>query len=341
VEWERVVAAANVEGKVVVNIPPGDQFRRIVGPFSQAYPHIELEAVGLGGRSFSTRVIPERQAGKYLWDVFIDGPTTALKRLHPVGALDPLPSALILPIVLDDKNWLGGFAAGWVDETQSLAYQFEINLASPAQVNRDVIPVSELGAVADLIDPKWKSKIIMEDPRVPGGGQGDATHFVLTLGEDWYRTLLTEQDIQISQDGRAIADAMVRGDKLILIGGSSALQEFQKEGIGTFVKPLVAPPDAKTDADVRLRGGWGHMALMNQAPHPNAAKVFINWMLGPAGAQAWVDEQDGTVGSRRTDVNNPVDLTMPAEVVPKNIDLQKYAPYKDKAIEISIEVLGR
>jgi ABC-type Fe3+ transport system substrate-binding protein len=52
----------------------------------------------------------------------------------------------------------------------------------------------------------------------------------------------------------------------------STLTELQKEGLGRNVKPL-------SEGIVTLSPGFGGLELLNQAPHPKAAQVFVNWLL--------------------------------------------------------------
>ena len=63
---------AKKEGKVVVNTFPGDGYKRALKAFTQAYPDIKLEHTGLHSQDFAPRILQERQANLYTWDVVID-----------------------------------------------------------------------------------------------------------------------------------------------------------------------------------------------------------------------------------------------------------------------------
>ena len=79
----------------------------------------------------------------------------------------------------------------------------------------------------------------------------------------------------------------------------AVLKEFLDQGVGKSLKPIDIP-EIRT---VTAQGIW----LFNKAPHPNAARVFINWFLTKEGQKAWT--HTGSLGnSRRTDVE-PVDIT--------------------------------
>src|SRR5262249_7054950 len=113
VAWEQALAAARQEGSLVLALQPGDVWRQWVERFEQTYPGIKLEATSITGADFVPRVLPERRADQYLWDVYIGGPESPYRGLKPAGALAPLKPAVLLPAGLDDGNWVGGFDAGF------------------------------------------------------------------------------------------------------------------------------------------------------------------------------------------------------------------------------------
>ena len=57
---------------------------------------------------------------------------------------------------------------------------------------------------------------------------------------------------------------------------------FQREGIGLNVKPINLPQDTSGP-------GTGGLRLLSNAPHPNARKIFVNWLLSHEGRAGLVD----------------------------------------------------
>jgi ABC-type glycerol-3-phosphate transport system substrate-binding protein len=111
-EWSRTLAAAKQEGAVTIAGPAVQTLRDVILKFQEAYPEIRIQYTGLGAADFEARIGPERDAGQYLWDVYIDGISTTFYTVQiPAGWWDPLKSALIRPEVSDDSKWLGGFDA--------------------------------------------------------------------------------------------------------------------------------------------------------------------------------------------------------------------------------------
>jgi hypothetical protein len=107
-EWETVLAAAEKEGQVNIAGPAGDIFRQVlVEDFRAAHPKIKVEYLGGAGRDKVARILREREAGIYGWDLYIGGANSALTSFKPVKAFDSFKSTLVLPEVIQDKFWIG------------------------------------------------------------------------------------------------------------------------------------------------------------------------------------------------------------------------------------------
>src|SRR5919197_1747633 len=112
-DWDKIVDAARSEGSVTVNTFPGSANQQALSAFTKAYPGIELEQTTLVSSALAPRILQERQAGIYTWDVIHQPTTTSLQVLKPQGVLDPIKPAIVRPDVIDDKGWRDGFAAGF------------------------------------------------------------------------------------------------------------------------------------------------------------------------------------------------------------------------------------
>ena len=296
-EWEATLAAAEKEAEVSIAGPPGDAFREaIVTGFGKLYPKIKVELLGGSGGDKVARILRERQAGVYGWDLYVSGPTSGLSAFKPAGALDPLKPSLILPESKNDKEWIGGFDAGWADSDKKFFYVFGGTLAGDnIYVNRDLITTNEIRSAQDLLDPKWMGKIVIQDPRVEGKGLTDMLVISLAYGEEMARKLLRDQKLVITHDRRQLVEWLVRGRYPIALGlNEYVLVSFQKKGVG---KNVTAVEDPKTA--VYWASGSSGIALFNRAPHPNAAKIYVNWLLSRSGQLEWVKT---LTNSRRVDV---------------------------------------
>jgi iron(III) transport system substrate-binding protein len=331
-EWDRVLAAARQEGTVVVAGPPGPRYRDAAMAFEKAYPGIALEFVGGFGRDHIPRILGERRNGVFAWDVYVGGSSNGYD-LMPAGALQPLRPALILPAVLDDSKWFGGFADGYHDKARQYVFGFVGQLSMHVYVNRDVVPTAELGHIDQLVEPPWRGRIVWQDPRVTGAGATTAGQLLLVKGEDFYRRLLA-QDVVAITDARQQAEFLVRGRYPIGIGVSSdRIAEMQAEGLGKGVEAL----EPKTPAGSRISSAFGALMYMDQPPHPHAAQVFINWLLSQEGQTLWVKASDGN--SRRLDVEGPADTALYPGVERRTVNDEEYFEYEERARQIAREIV--
>src|SRR5688500_3414912 len=106
-EWDRVVEAAKKEGSVaVIGLEGANTREALTADFERAYG-IPVEFHSDSGPGVAPLLATEREAGKYNWDVYVLGTTTALNALFPMGAFDPIEPALVRDDVKDPKNWRG------------------------------------------------------------------------------------------------------------------------------------------------------------------------------------------------------------------------------------------
>ncbi len=333
-EWDRVLAAAKQEGTVAVIGPTGDDRRTaLTEDFEKTYG-ITVEYLADAGAGIPPRISAERGADQYRWDVFIGGTTTGLESLIPMGALDPLEPALIRPEVKDPAQWRGG-TLEFVDEGRTLLVMTPFHRGT-LFINTAQVQPDELKSYRDLLDPKWRGRLVSDDPRRAGPGQATFTFFYLhpELGPDFMRALL-RQDLTLMQDYQQEIDAVGQGRVPILIGGSDALAEARiKQGIPLGI---VDPRVLRERSDVSPASGA--TALFNKAPHPNAARVYLNWLLDKDAQTAYA--RATSYVSSRLDV--PTDHTFPWRV-PEPGAVKTYdrnaMNAKDPVVALITEVLG-
>lgn len=113
-------------------------------------------------------------------------------------------------------------------------------------------------------------------------------------GDEWLKRLMVDQQPEFIRDRRQAVEAIVRGRFPLAFGiHPIILKDFQTEGQGTSVKNL-------DFTDFPGTAGGDVVLLFNRAPHPNAAKLFINWLLTKEGQTAWATNVRRN--SARTDI---------------------------------------
>lgn len=332
-QWDKTVAAAKQEGKLVINLQPGQVFRDWVANFEKKYPEIRLETAALFGADFVSRVLPERRADQYLWDIHVGGPESSHGGLVPAGAVEPLRPHLLLPEVLDDTKWLGGFNGGFTDKEGKYVYCIMADVTYQVFVNRDSVPEAQLSRTEELLDPRWKGKLSVYDPRIPGKGSVDAGHWVMVNGEEWWRQLLAQRPVA-TKDRRQQVEWLIRGQYPIAISSdTTTLTEFKRQGLGLNVKPL----DPESDMGQRLGMSFVFI-IMNRAPHQNAARLFANWVLTREAQEAYVKHTERN--SRRVDVTKVAETAPnPKRKYPPSINLQEYGRFDHRAQAIAREMI--
>jgi ABC-type Fe3+ transport system substrate-binding protein len=333
-DWDSTLEAAKKEGKVSVITDVTATLRDALTLDFQKKYGISVELFGSSGREVPPRVAAERKAGRYLWDIYIHGSTTALQSMIPMGAFDPLEPALILPDVKDPKTWRGG-AIEFLDPGKM------VMVMTPFQrgtifYNSKLVNAKEFTSHKDLLKPEWKGKLAVDDPRRGGPGVATFTFFYLhpELGPDFIRAL-GKQQMTILRDYAQEVDAVGQGRYPVLIGGADFVAiNRAKQGAPIAI---VDPRDLKEGTDVSPANG--NLAMFNKAPNPNAAKVYINWLLSKDG-QTIFARANGYV-SARLDV--PTDHTEPWRV-PQPGAIKTYTiaamQVRDKVRSLLKEVLG-
>lgn len=312
-DWRKVVEAAKKEGKVVAGGPPTAVLRK---QFKETFENkfgIELELLSAPGPQNAQRAIAEFKAGVKFFDVLHGGSGT-LQPLKNENMLAPFMDNIVLPEVKDPKHWWGGHL--WEDNVRShrFIYSFTADFSVPPFYNSSLVSASDVKSYDDLLQPKWKGKIGMFEPRVPSAGQGLWGYLMRAKGKE-YLQKLAEQSLYIHRDGQQIAVALAKGNVLIALALAQRFVEpFIKNGLPIKVLPALKEGLAGSN-------GFGTVAMMANAPHPNAAKVYLNWLLGKEGQELY--GRALTQGSRRYDVdtkwlarhNTPAakDVTTPEE----------------------------
>ncbi len=333
-DWNEALNAAKKDGKVAVITDVTAAIRdALTIPFQEKYG-ITVDLFGALGREIPPRVLAERKAGRYLWDVFVHGTTTGLESMIPAGAFDPLEPALIFPDIKDPKTWRGG-GLEFLDPNKTLMVMTPFQRGT-IFYNPKLVNAKEFKSYKDLLDPKWKGKLIMDDPRRAGPGQATLTFFYLhsELGVDFIRAL-GKQQITIFKDYAQEVDAIGQGRYPVLIGTADFVAVARaKQGIPIAI---VDSRQLKEGADVSPANG--SLALFNKAPHPNAAKVYINWLLSKEGQTVFA-RANGYV-SARLDV--PTDHAEPWRV-PQPGAIKTYTKAaqqaKNNLMPLLIEVFG-
>ncbi|MBI4333611.1 MAG: extracellular solute-binding protein [Chloroflexi bacterium] len=297
-EWERVVAAAKKEGEAMLYSSSGPAVRDPITKEIREKYGIALEWVAAPNVQLEERIMRERRAGLYNADVYFSGVSGV--DLGEQKVLQSLDNALILPEVLDTKVWWGGKML-FIDEGHTWAGI----LASPTPpifINTNMVKPEEVRSYKNFLEPKWKGKIVLFNPRTGGGLDWLYHASEVIVGRDFIVALAAQEPI-ITNDARQQVEWVAQGKYPVGLGGRRENKiEFVK--LGAPIK-LVLPIEGTS-----LSSGAGGVGFFDRPPHPNAAKVFINWALSREGGTLI----SRVIGGQSARLDVPTDFLEPESI---------------------------
>jgi len=280
-EWENTVQAAKMEGKLVVYGDNEITDPEILAAFNKEYPDIKVITVTGKEVRPRQRVVAERKAGKYLADLYAGGPNTP-RGFYLAKFLDPIAPALLLPEVTDTSRWYGGKHL-YADPENKYLFMFEGTPAGTSlSYNTKLVRPNEIKSYWDLLAPKWKGKILTWDPRASIPTQTLVLYYHPQVGPEYVRRFYGEINVTLFRDRRQGTDWLGRG-KFPVCYFCRGLDRAKKQGLQVDV---VSPDSLKETGGIG-GGASSVLVLFNKAPHPNAARVFINWYLSRRGQMVW------------------------------------------------------
>lgn len=250
-----VIAAAKREGSVsfYAAYPNAALQAATVKSFQDKFG-IRVDLLQIRASELHERIRAEQAAGRYLGDVLQASDASTQLRIQTghVGRLGQLPNAKnMLPGKEADERRVGSFIAPF-------GIMVNTNLVKPGE---------EPKSWRDLADPKWKGKILLDDPRALGSGHAYFAGLQRLLGEDIHRAIAANQPT-LSRDVGASERRVGRGEFPVWIpaatSGMGALQGLPVK----YIAPVEGVPNSPMDH-----------AILTNAPHPNAARLFVDHFI--------------------------------------------------------------
>lgn len=235
---------------------------------------IKVQAVTGRTRAMADRIRTESAVGKLVADVF-DGNEQYMFELQELDILvkwrPPAPEIANL--------------MQWAFVKTPKGYWWPMHVSAQALiVNTDMIKPSEYPkSYWDIVDPKWKGKVAIRDPRAASGGAWMMLGIYSQpgLGLDYIKKLYKTVNPFIIRGGsRKMRDAIATGQFAI---GFSGRGEFIRDLPKGTPIAYVVPKEGMTWT------GSG-IALLNGAKNPNAGKLLMTWIFELKNLQGWNDQ---------------------------------------------------
>ncbi len=262
---DELIAAATKEGKVVwyTTMIVDQAVRPIAKAFEEKYPGISVEFSRASSSDTGLKIINEGQAGRRTGDVFDgSGSYTAAKA-----------AGMVEPYTADSAQELDPGARD-PDGYWAVANYYFLTAA----YNTDLVSADEAPKTyEDLLDPKWKGKMVWSVVSEPTGAPGFAGNMLMSKGEDAgmdYLKKLADQDVvNMTTSQRTVLDKVILGEFPV--------------GLMTFNHhiPISKAKGAPVEwiAMEPLVSSASLVGLIKDAPHPNAGKLLIDFILSQEG----------------------------------------------------------
>jgi len=261
---QELIDAAKAEGKVVwyTSLVVNQVVRPLVDGFQAKYG-IEVEFVSALWQEQALRMINEGQTGNVQGDIF-DGPPT-FEQVYAAGFVEPylIPSAADYPPAYRDPNGL------WT------AHSLQ---PTGVAVNTDLVKEEDYPKTyEDLLDPKWKGRMAWTTSTSAGGPPGFIGMILDDMGEEkgmeYLRKLAQQNIINVPSNQRVVLDKAVAGEvPLVLSVYNYHIPISQAQGAP--IKWIKIEP---------LSGHLGTFSLIKNGPHPNAARLLLDYIMSEEG----------------------------------------------------------
>jgi iron(III) transport system substrate-binding protein len=286
VDYKALYKAAKKEEKVVMYASTSRGPKSLALGFYNKYPGIKVEWNTISVSGIMSRIIKEQKAGIYNADLIYTGDySTHINVLHPANMVFPwVPPDLkkVIPKEYQEPLFVPRLAA------TALFYNFDTWSDKP--------PIDSWW---DITKPEWKGRLVIPDPRIDAPALEVLLTFVLNAeemakdyervfgkplklttknaGYEWIKMFFANKPKLVKKDkeARYIGKAGQKKPSLGVCWDLARITDTDNPKYGNLkLQPVL---------DLKPRMGIVKPVSLNvtyKAPHPNAAKILIRWLLG-------------------------------------------------------------
>jgi iron(III) transport system substrate-binding protein len=299
-----LLEAAKKEGKVIFYTATDVAVAEKLGEaFKKQHPEITVQVERAGSERVFQRIGQEYSTGIYNADVTETSDAVHFQYFKKQGWLEPMvPQVVADKWPADERDPDGNFAA----------YRAHLSVMA---YRSDLLPEADAPKTwTDLLDPKYKGKMIKAHPGYSGTVM--TATFVLSelLGWDYFEKLGQQEVMQV-QSSTEPPKKLAQGERVLEVDGNE-YNIFRLQDDGVPIK--IVYPEEGTPMAV------GNAAVMKQAPHPNAAKVFYAFLFSLEAQQ--LNSDFGGLRSFHPDVKESANKTPLSQIKLLHLDAEKLEP---------------
>jgi iron(III) transport system substrate-binding protein len=264
-----LIEAAKKEGKVVwytsVDLKLSEQIGKA---FEAKYPGVSCKVERTGAERILQRIGQEYTANVHAVDVVNSSDAAHLVYWKDQGLLAPYVPEDVAKFYPAEHKDVDGTYASFRVFLCVIAY-------NTTMVKKEEAPRS----FADLLDPKWKGKIVKAHPGYSGTIMTATYQMSRDLGWEYFEKLAQQNILQV-QSAADPPKKIALGERAIQADGVEYLIHQGREA-GQPVEPVYA-----TEGTPLIIGPNG---LFKAAPNPNAARLFQSFCFSPECQQLCID----------------------------------------------------
>ena len=290
-QWEQLVADAQAEGEIVISLGGSDSrhIRDTLAQFQKKFDIRVIASTGSGNAN-TTRILAERSRGRYTVDYSVAG-TSSTQRLIDAEALVPVEPLIIEPTILNrtPEHWHLSPKVWWSDVSAqySMADSISIDNFTDVWYSTDHPRAAEAAEITswwDLADPKWAGDIAMTGFATQGTGATARVRIHRGVGQEFWeavtRNAAVGNNVLDFSAADGCADLVARAVVAIALGCDVALRPLMASGlpIASITDNIIMEEGLSAEV-----GGTG--TVLDRAPHPRAAQLFLNWWYSQDGME--------------------------------------------------------
>ena len=261
-----LVAAAVKEGKVVwysaTDVLVAEKLAR---SFEAKYPGIKVQVERAGAERLFQRINQEYGSKIYTPDVIETSDAVHFVHFKRSGWLQPAVPSDVANFWPREYRDADGQYAAYRAHLSVIAYNTKL-------IKKEDAPKSH----ADLLDPKWSGKMVKAHPGYSGTIMTGTQALSTTLGWPFFEKLGKQKVMQV-QSSTEPPKKLAQGERPVMADGNEYNVFLLKES-GVPIEPVYATEGTPLVI--------GNAALLKNAPHPNAGRLFYHYMFSREAQQA-------------------------------------------------------
>lgn len=265
----QLIEAAKREGKVVFYTSVEVQVaEKVAKAFEAKFPGVDVQVERSGSERIFQRIGQEYTSRIYAADVISTSDAAHFVLWKRDGWLAPhVPEDVAQHFPAEQREPDGAYAP-WRLSLSVIGYNSKL-----------IKPEDAPKGFVDLLDPKWAGKLVKAHPSYSGTILTATFQIARDIGWDYFEKLAKQRVMQV-QSATEPPKKLALGERAVMVDGNEYVL-LQMKAQGNPVEPIYASEGSPLIISPS--------AVLKNAPHPNAARLFQNYLYTAEAQQLLVD----------------------------------------------------